>query len=466
MKEVFHLYKKEVQYLKLRWLLWLGVLLFELAVNAGWLVKLGDYDHAALAYLPWITWLFAAWLAASYSPEDKPFTGSGFFRARPLKSSSYWISRVVAFCTLIMMPLAIQEAVYLTVSGRPWSSIMEGLIWKSWIGIAALSWLIPMTAWFNHFRLIMALGVCYASGYVGFQAAKWLLSDFISATWAMDIMRWPVVWNVLLIYGVCVAALIYGSRSKKEQWGLITKLVIVGLLALASPVLAMYWSVRTQSVTQTDQAKAEVAAKRTAIEPRLYTLQAASKNFRSKRRSVSLETDVIVQDKGIGFYTRPHPDTATPEKNPHAFKIEPRRFFWEYFSSSTTDQGIASLFPPNTLFANEWNNNRFISLLLPQKFDRDKPLSLSKNFDLKWIEWSSPLNTALKQGTIACTLRSRWKILKVLTDVDAAGKNSPGTITINLEVEWDANEKDTNPGGLHLALYSPERKMAWCQESA
>ena len=127
MNLILHHFRKEFAYLRLRWFGFLALLGFDLAVNLEWLFPLraGVQPPAWLVYLPWVLMLVGVSLLGS-CPEDKPGSDRSFISTRPLPTRAYWLTRVALWLLLLVLPVVLQNALYLLLSGRPVMEMLAG----------------------------------------------------------------------------------------------------------------------------------------------------------------------------------------------------------------------------------------------------------------------------------------------------------------------------------------------------
>lgn len=131
MNLILHHFKKEFRYLRPRWFAFLGLLGLDLAVNLEWLFPLraGVEPPTWLGYLPWALMLAGATLLGS-CPEDKPGSDRSFISTRPLPLRAYWLARVLCWLALLLLPVMLQNGLYLMLSGRPLSEVILGIGWR------------------------------------------------------------------------------------------------------------------------------------------------------------------------------------------------------------------------------------------------------------------------------------------------------------------------------------------------
>jgi hypothetical protein len=152
MNLILHHFRKEFAYLRLRWCVFLAVLLLDLALQMEWVLPMRPVEHGAnaglfVAYeilMRVLLWMVAWWFMLSVPPEDGASGGRGYALTRPLSRMSYWAARLLVWLLLVMLPLMLESAVYLWLNGRPFSEMALGMGERAWAAGSMTLWLLPL----------------------------------------------------------------------------------------------------------------------------------------------------------------------------------------------------------------------------------------------------------------------------------------------------------------------------------
>jgi hypothetical protein len=227
---------------------WWGLLLVDLAINAGWIghppVRQDNAGSQlfllACRSIDMACWLLLAMLPAWVALVDSPARRDRFLAARPMPGADVWRAKSLFLLTLIVLPVVVQETAYLLFQGVPVSIVAH----------AAIEKLVFTT-------VIVAGSAAFAALWAGFQqliaAMAVVVGAFVAAAFLLDmaihVLKWPVrslnfdrdpatflVFNLAVALAlVCVAVL-----NARRQWGIRGR--SVGLLSACGIVIVILWA--------------------------------------------------------------------------------------------------------------------------------------------------------------------------------------------------------------------------------
>lgn len=227
---------------------WWGLLLVDLAINAGWIGHPpARQDHAgsqlfllACRGIDMAFWLLLLLLPAWVALVDSPARRDRFLAARPMPGADVWRAKGLFLLMLIVLPVVVQETVYLLCQGVPVSIILHAAIEKLLFTTVVVAGSAAFAAlWAGFQQLIVAMAVVVGAAV----AAGFLVSVTI------HILKWPVrsldldrdpatflVFNVAVALAlVCVAIL-----NARRQWGIRGR--SAGLLSACGIVIVILWA--------------------------------------------------------------------------------------------------------------------------------------------------------------------------------------------------------------------------------
>ena len=135
MNLTLHQFRKDVRQFHLILIVW-GVLLFlDLAANLGW-VGSGksslQWGEGAMAnFVVWLQdlclWLLFFLIPTALVLTDSPAHREGFLRTRPVSGRDLWLAKALFVLVLVILPVVIQEAIYLALAGLPAGYVLHGV---------------------------------------------------------------------------------------------------------------------------------------------------------------------------------------------------------------------------------------------------------------------------------------------------------------------------------------------------
>ncbi len=223
MNLTLHQFRKEFRYLRLRWCVFLAVLLLDLALQMEWVLPMRPMVGGASAgvmvsyeiVMRGVLWMVVWWFMLSVPPEEGASGGRGYALTRPLSRVSYWAARLLVWVLLVMVPLMLESAVYLWLNGRPWSDVTLGMAERAWAAGSMTLWLLPLSillrGWERYAVIVLVV----------FSMESWLSS-----------VLWVVFKKLHWLYDRPEVAMEFG-RSVQAAW-------LVGLVGLLVPVLVLW----------------------------------------------------------------------------------------------------------------------------------------------------------------------------------------------------------------------------------
>ena len=464
MNLTLHHFLKEFRYLRLRWLAFLALLAFELAVNLEWLLPMraGVPQAAWLAYLPVVVLLAGLSLLLS-CPEDRPGSDRSFISTRPLSQRDYWFARMMMWLLLIVLPLVLQNGFYLALSGRPFAEVLRGMGGRFAFAAGFSAWLLPVFVLWQRrelwkMLLILALTLFIASKLLDVVAVERL--PFVPSydqTWAGLVAGWSLfaVWSALLAW-----------RHLRQGWTFRLRLIMTALAAVVSLYTARFWVWMTPDSSGQNEALVRELAPKLKVDIDLG--DAHFDGFESVFGVRAPETQTGRTGVHVDMILASSEIEQNGRRFSHATDDPGRKRFLSSFHSHQSqalrgDTHLRGLFPRGTLFVSTarfpaWSlNGRSLDLAA---FSKPYPsaheaLSVSSRYSMEWYERDLALDLPVVAGASGESDGVRWQIL----DVKAGDAQHVGALTISLKMEtradWDAEN------GHAMLLHAPDQRLVW-----
>lgn len=461
-----HHFRKEFRYLRLRWFAFLALLGFDLAVNLEWLLPMraGVPQAAWLGYLPAVVLLAGLSLLLS-CPEDRPGSDRSFISTRPLSQRDYWFARVMTWLLLIVLPVVLQNGLYLAISSRPAADVLRGM-WERFCFAAGFSaWLLPALVLWSRRELWKALLTVAVALVV---ASKTL--DVVAVTWRFYpsiYQKWPGLAAGWAVFGALSAWIAW--RHLKSDWRFRRRLLATGAVAVLGLLTARLWVLLQPEVAAQNEALVKQLAPQLHVDIPLTTARFDGFEREIGRRlygTPAAETgkqDIHVDMRLLSSHTEQagrQPGNDTPSSI-----LDLPRFSFDSPESQVYrgDVHLRDFFPRGTLFfsssqfplwSREGRSANLASFAEPYP-EVDKPLRITSQFHLDWYQRDRAIDLPVVAGGHGECDDVRWKIL----GITPASGPQPGALTISLHVEARAHWNAEN--GFAIVLHSPQRQMVW-----
>lgn len=473
MSLAFHHFRKEARCILGRWFFWLGLLTLELAVQLEWLMPMHGVENNVI--LPW--WLhagvmmMAVMLTLVGCTEDRPSTEAAFIATRPLPRRSYFLGRLLLVVILFILPLALQETVYLLLSGRPWTAVLMDASWSAVIAGAWLLWTVPGSALWKTWWQALLGGTVLLTG-VWLCAA--LRTDFTAGSmptqWADKFEETGVVFVAWLGLGAWTLLAWWHQRA---SWSLVKRL---GAMAAFAPVfyaalVGWQWSVsqetaedRTKVATLSREVKMDIP--REKLRPLLnasYQGRPAIALYGQVRpRELSPQIEMQLRLKKVEARVG---DRLVPAHRSHDDAQLERQP-----SLRLGADGLISAVPAGTVISPSRRTSFSTGLDLWEHElgrvetadlgDSKEPLILTSHFESTWYEWTQMADLPMEVGAHTADEDAALTITQLLPDTAgwrmAKRGSEPGTMTFQCRVHQRGDDVD-----LRLVIFSPERRAAW-----
>lgn len=477
MNLVLHHFRKEFRYLWMRWFAFLGLLALDLAINLEWLlpVSAGTVAPRWLVHVPTLLMLAGFSLMGS-SPEDKPGSDRSFISTRPLPLRSYWTARIALWVLLLVVPVVLQNVLYLLLSHRPAAEIMRGTWWKALSTLGLTAWVLPMTALWRRGEFWIALG-CLAAGQliadrvIEAAAMKWM---FTSVTYRPNQLGMAVA-ELAFAAGTLWMAWRHQTGNPGTFWRRVGVMLSIGLLCL---VLGRFWPWNDENRPQ-NQARVMEMAPGLKAEIDLGVLEFTS-FAEDWQRQLFLPVRTRTRDARVSVQVRPQSVETVQgvrvSRSQPDFGLRSRTFNLQLLSQTlmAADGVLRDLFPAGTLFTtsgyqSQWGV-RALSYPCVGKFeepfpDPARPLRITTDFEVDWYEREIALDLPLQVGAQGESEGNALRILQVQQNKNENGAPSLGSVSVELHVGTRFAQMGLLNGTTFL-LYSPQRHLVWLDPSS
>jgi hypothetical protein len=469
MNLVLHHFRKELAYLRLRWFGFLALLAFELAVNLEWLLPMraGVPQAAWLAYVPIVVMLAGLSLLLS-CPEDRPGSDRSFISTRPMSQRDYWFAHVLAWLLLIVLPVVLQNGLYLALSGRPFAEVLGGMVERFSFAAGFSAWLLPMLVLWQRREmwktlLILALTLFLASKLLDVIAANNL--PFVPSydqTWPGLVAGWS-------LFAVVSAVLAW--RHLRNGWTFRRRLLMSVLAAVVSLCTARFWVWMTPGIRAQNEALVNELAPKLKVDIDLgdARFDGFENGFRIEGTEIhtghaGVHVDMILANSEVEQSGRRF-TKATDDPVRQRFRSS---FYTPQKQVYRGDVNLRDLFPRGTLFVSSsrfplWSQDgstHDLATFAEPYPSAEEPLSIQSRFAMDWYQRELALDLPVMAGAHGECEDVRWQIL----EVKPADALHLGALTISLKMEtrgdWDAEN------GYAMLLHAPDQRLVWLDRAS
>lgn len=463
-----HHFRKEFRYLRLRWFVFLVLLALDLAVNLEWLFPLrGDTTQRLwLHYVPLLAVLAGLSLLPG-CPEDRPGSDRSFISTRPLALRSYWLARVVVWLGLMVLPLVLQNVLYLTLSHRPWGDVVRGALERGWMVLGLTALVLPLSALFRRgegwwMSAVIAVAVTALSKLLDGVAIKWFNTSFSGTETTAGLIAG------LACFGSGTAWLAW--RQQKQTIAPRRKLAWLTCLACVALVIAGRWPYQDPNNAPQDERLVQKIAPDLKVSFDLPRFQFEGFDV-DYGKWINAYTDIDTGHPDIHATLREKNFVVT--QNGKRFATDDRTFGYPIRSTASSaptevmrsDHVLRDLFPAGTLFAYTgpmglWrNDDQTLLTKLKEPFpDPDQPLRIESDYAVDWFRRDRAIDLPLTAGSHGECDSEAWTILRVQEHMGSTGALQ-GSVRVDIRSEdrqhWDRRDSMT------VLLYSPERQLVW-----
>lgn len=464
MSLTFHHFKKEFLFLRTWWLVWLVVLAAELALDAEWIAPLSTDSRASFwTHMPTLgVWFGAAWLALGFPKEDARTDDRSFIALRPLPERCFWGSRLLVFLLLILLPFAVQEGVYLQVSGRPLAEVLAGMAGRMFLASAALLWLLPMPLLAAGWARFSLASTALLTGVLVKAASEVCLQRMKILFWGAydgDTMA-QAAW----IGAAGVAALAWWQRGR--GWSLRAKGTALAVLAMACYALLWTswlpsWSWRPQHPETALEIETRYPVLPEPVKVTLHSITDLSgeRKFMPHVQLPPLETPRawIPAWRMISLASKtakPDPLLWLPEGafRFHGWTLPPCNAFAPYLG-----------LPAGTLSRmNSQESARAVQMgLWDLPEDLNAPLDLRGELRADWFQATTPRPVKLQVGSETRAPGLHVQVLAIQPHMDGMGHPSPGSLTLTFKLAGSHSVFTPNFPCFHFFLHDAKSKLLW-----
>jgi hypothetical protein len=433
MNYTLHQFKKEWLYLRPWWLAWLGLLALLLVYRMEWVSPLIAEPTQSLAPTPKFWLLVTAWIClAAGCPEDRPSLPGRFSATLPMPAASYFLAKIAVLVLMFLLPMVLENAVYLWLSDRSIGTIGSGSL-----GYAAqcLMWLGP----------VLPLCYLFPTG-PQFCVAGLISCTCLELSWAL-IHKTPYASMPRLEWftgGLGLLLLLIASVHRRVELGFATRLIA---LTVSCALALWIQSPLHQLVHETrgvDRSKAISLA--AAYAPRLSEDRWEITGLGSDSRSLVSRIQIPQLPQGITV------DTVVKDiklsRAGEAIPCKPSRE-----DPPLRLAGLVKLLPENTVLIPSrmgwWRSDRETLANFTTALGTE-PLDVSCQVGCQWREWKEIAELPLKVGAEASSGQSWMRI-------EAVGSEGL-TADVNLTVRRHLQDPATE---LCFVIYAKKRGAAW-----
>lgn len=463
-----HHFRKEFRYLRLRWFAFLVLLALDLAVNLEWLFPLraDTTQRLWLHYVPLLV-VLAGLSLLSGCPEDRPGSDRSFISTRPLALRSYWLARVAIWLGLMVLPLILQNVIYLVLSHRPWGDVFRGAFERGWMVTGLTACLLPLSSLLQRgegwwITAGVAVAVTAFSKLLEGIAIHLLKTSFSGAETTAG-----------LIAGLASFGLGTAWLAWRQQVQVITprrKLAWLTGMACAAAVIADLWPFQDPNTAPQDERLVQKIAPDLKMSFDLPRMQFEGFDL-DYSRWIHAYTYIETGHSDIHAALRSNRSVVTQNGKLFSSKISSGQSVIRSTINSMpaevmrSDRVLRDLFPAGTLFSYTgpmglWRkSDQTLLTELKEPFpDPDQPLRIESDYDVDWFRRDRAIDLPLTESSHGECDSEAWTILRVQEHTGATGARQ-GSVRVDIRCDhrqhWDRRDSMT------ALLYSPERRLVW-----
>jgi hypothetical protein len=470
MNFVLHHFLKEFRYLWSRWLVFLMAVGFDLALQLHWLFPTMGKSSLMLPsfVLSLPMWIAAWWLMLSVPPEDM----DGAFRGtRPLPRRDYWLARIMTGVLLVMLPLLIENAAFLLMSGRGWADVRSGMLETGFAVLVLLLWVLPAGTLFRGWEKYAALLLFF---YGGADSLSRSLFQWMGIA-HRDSMLFLYDSSVMRISSVCLAPLViaFACWHHRRPFRRVLRLglpVLMGLLLtmLGRSVLIPSLIEQPHGQAVVDQLVKDRQPVITADEIQVSSVDDFGKNQMALMAQVGL--DGIPPEIVPCWHVVRSKMTQKGQKllDATAPKLETKAPLWE-LNKVSFYQSLAShlptALPQGTLAVMQERNNQLQLIKLGSKTDTKVPITLELDLAADWMRLREFGRTTLKSGASIRIPDSEIEVLEVIFGANTLGTRDPEAVTLRVRERHTtfAGRNGMFPISPRLCLLGKDKRLLWQQ---
>ncbi len=236
MRLVFHQLLKDVRQHRAMLITWFTALLVDLACNLGLFGGGGPEGAMPVDMLVsvWVTMFLYAMgvvLPVQVMLADSPARQDSFLGARPVSWRQALSGKVLFVLLLVVVPAAVQEGVYLALSG-----VGAGYVWRGVAGRVLL--MLPVAT------LALAFAALWPREKVFYPALAGTVFGCVMASQLLELgvrrLEWPLARQSVsdgatLLSGLCLAGIcsvVLAFLNVRFRWGTLRRCVVIGAVAL------------------------------------------------------------------------------------------------------------------------------------------------------------------------------------------------------------------------------------------
>lgn len=475
MSLTFHHFKKDFAFLLPLWRLWITLLLVELVIDLEWIAPIAAPHSPFQFTFNWTliiraaVWLLLIVLAVRYPNEDARESDRSFIAVRPLPVHSYWLARCMVFGLLLILPLALQEGLYLIASDRPTAEILSGMGIRAFFATAAILWLLPMpllatgNARYALPGAAMLTTIIVRSLYESRLASKTQFHSFFF--YNIESMA-----QAATIGAAAIIAFAWWQRGR--GWSPRHRGIVMAILTTASYGLVFTpwvqpWSWKPNFPDQTADLQARYPLLPNPVKTHFRPVSDVTGENKALAEA-SLAALKIPDSWMPGWTLRQvHSDTLRPNALPtfsgKSFFIH--QAFLSYYNCIHSKLHL----PGNTFQVGSSIENRHQKLDLgihgvPENLS--VPIDLSADFKANWFQLDIASQTSLHVGEVSTSPDIHLEILDTKKHRTALDQPSLGEITVTFRYSIQSNHIQNSFSSYEFYLHSPAIGLVWAPASA
>lgn len=467
MNLTLHHFIKDFRYL---WLRWCGLLLaicFDLALQMQWVFPISQESNIMLPsfFLSLPMWIIACWFMLCVPPEDRD---AAFHGTRPLSRRDYWQARLMTGVLLMMLPLILENAAFLLLSGRGWVDLRSGMLETGLAAAVMLLWLLPAAALFRDWEKYVAL-VLFIYGLGGSLSTS--IFEGLGLAYRGEEQRFYDS-STMLISGGCLLPLIFicAYWHAHRPFGKFVRLGLPLIMGLLLSALAQSMLIPSRLERPHDQALVDKLVKDRQLVIDHHKISVLTSTENKHQLVAQIPLNGLPPEIVPHWHVVRHKMNQKGQPLPDVEKIslKTKAAVWE-LNRVTFNQSLVpylpAAWPSDTLAVMEEPAQETNLATVDIKTDTHTPITLDLDLSAEWMRLRELGRMPLKPGANICTQDSEIEVMEVIAGFDNQGHKDPAAITLKLLERHTtfAGRNKMLPISSRLCLLGKDKRLLWHQ---
>ncbi|MGV3660192.1 MAG: hypothetical protein ACO1TE_08400 [Prosthecobacter sp.] len=481
MTHTIHQFCKEFRYLRLRWCVFLAVVLLDLAVQMEWVLPMrpmefGPNGGLMAAYdilMSVLLWMVAWWFMLSVPPEECASGGRGYALTRPLSRVSYWAARLLVWLLLVVLPLMLESAAYLWLNGRPWSEMVLGMAERAWAAGSMTLWLLPLPVLLRGWERYAVIVLVVLSADFGMTSVVSKVFEMLHLEYAQPHLGMEFGRSVQAALLVGLLMPVLALWHQRRQLGMVARVSAVMFLTLLQHGVAAssLFSYAYEEPRDPELIRRLTAGRGVVMPERDRHFEQHEESSGGKYINFTARARLDGMPEEYVAYWR---DTSTamvqngqvmpvPPPSDEMARIRPLYALGNQCQFYPMGPALPGVKPPGLLSVDVSPKAQNMRIRLPQPAQLEAPVSTHVELVAEWMRVHKLGEIPIKAGAGFKAPDFEIELLEVRPNTDGRGDQSPGCVTVVCRMsarcfEWQHALLPLLP---QVCLLSPKSRFMW-----